>query len=291
MKWIAEWRALSKRIDQLREAADFIVSCDRSVGATGSAPGIADNWLPTVKETAEDISDFLERNISLFHPDTQQVCRDYQRRYKETFRAQPGGNPFQVIQYRLSLLLVFRAKLDHLIGDFELFARRTIERAFVHLQRTLIVDANLRNRWLEEFNRNGEVSVEKLGAVHLLLHGIWAFKVDSTGERTDLILGEPLKNFRDDINRAAEMLALTEWKIVKNSESKEEIDRVARTALQQAKLYASGSLSGLELEKWRYLILVSIERLKTPNDVEENGITFRHINIAINPASPSKQKL
>jgi hypothetical protein len=118
------------------------------------------------------------------------------------------GNPIQEMQYRLSFLLANQARLDHLIGDFELFARRSIERAFVHLQRMLIVDKGLNHCWLKAFNtkRKGEVLVEKLGAVHLLGHGIWAFKVDATGERTDLFLGEPLKNVQEDVIRTAEVL-------------------------------------------------------------------------------------
>ena len=193
------------------------------------------------------------------------------------------------MQYGLSILLVFQAKLDHLIGDFELFARRTIERSFVHLRRTLVVDANVSNSWKKVFEGVGETGVERLGAVHLLSHGIWAFKINSEGEKTDLVLGEPFKTVQDDVSRTAEVVALTEWKIVKD---KKDVQPLASKALTQAKLYASGSLAGLELERWRYLVLVSLDRiLPLPEDVKDGSITYRHINIPIKPASPSRQKV
>jgi hypothetical protein len=35
------------------------------------------------------------------------------------------------------------------------------------------------------------LACEKLAGVHLLLHGIWAFKVHAAGERTDLVFPQP----------------------------------------------------------------------------------------------------
>jgi hypothetical protein len=215
------------------------------------------------------------------------VIKDFRHRYQEPVTGMISGHAIAMMQYKLSFLLEFQAKLDHLIGDFELFARRTIERSFLHLNRILIVDMNVRDRCRKEFESKGEIGVEKFGAIHLLSHGIWAFKIDAVGERTDLILGEPLKNIQDDVHRTAQVLALTEWKIIAE---KKNINHVASDALRQAKLYASGSLLALELEKWRYLVLVSLERIPVSPDYEEAGITYRYINIAIDPLSPSKQK-
>jgi hypothetical protein len=48
---------------------------------------------------------------------------------------------------------------------------------------------------------------EKLGAAHLLLHGIWAFKVSATGERTDLVPGEKLE-ITPQVEAASEALVL-----------------------------------------------------------------------------------
>lgn len=286
LKWIAEWRSLSKQIDRMRKAVEFIVVCAKSAVSVST---IMESILPALKATAEELDSFLARHQSLLSPQALKVRQNYQREYKAKFIApQPSGSAIEIMQDKLSILMLYQARLDHMIGDFEFFARRTIERAFIHLQRTLIVDEVVRMRWLKAFKNKGEVVVEKLGAINLLAHGIWAFKVDAAGERTDLILGEPLKNIYDDVTRTAEVVALTEWKLVNRNNEQE---GAAAAALRQAKLYSSGSLSGLELEKWRYLVLVSIDRLPVHSDIEDNGITYRHINIAIKPTSPSRQKV
>ena len=67
----------------------------------------------------------------------------------------------------------------------------TTERALQHLQRSLIVDDVLRKRWLNAFDKR-EDHVEALGAVHLLGHGIFAFKVNAAGARTDLVVPDAL---------------------------------------------------------------------------------------------------
>lgn len=291
MKWISEWRALSKRIDRLHEAAEFIVSCDKSIGLKESAKAVEKIWLPTIESTSKDLVTFVTRCRSLIFPNDPDEHLRHLANHRVLFGSLNWqfGNPIQEMQYKLSSLLAARAQLDHLIGDFEFFARRTIERSFAHLQRMLMVDKGLNKLWLRAFQKR-EMAVEKLGAVHLLGHGIWAFKVDATGERTDLVLGEPLKNVQEDVNRTAEVLALTEWKIIKNHKDKKEIESKIEDALRQAKLYASGSLAGIELEKWRYLVLVSLGRIPIIKDLEENNIVYRHINIAISPVTPSKEK-
>ena len=63
--------------------------------------------------------------------------------------------------------------------------------------------------------------MQEFGGAHLLLHGIWAFKVHTPEERTDLVLQEPIRDY-DEVERAAEALVLTEWKIVRNASQWEE---------------------------------------------------------------------
>jgi len=50
-------------------------------------------------------------------------------------------------------------------------------------------------------------------AGHFLVHGTWAFKARTEGERTDLVLGAPL-HVDDNVRRASDALVLTEWKRV-----------------------------------------------------------------------------
>jgi hypothetical protein len=83
---------------------------------------------------------------------------------------------------------LFRAEFDHLLLDTEAVGRSIVRRAFAHLQRSIVADSDFRQKWQKAFGGN-ETGCEKLGACHLLLHGIWAFKAYAEGERTDLVLG------------------------------------------------------------------------------------------------------
>jgi hypothetical protein len=130
------------------------------------------------------------------------------------------------------------------------------------------------------------VVCEKLGAVHLLSHGIWAFKVDAAGGRTDLVYQEPLADLTD-IRRSGDGLVLTEWKKHSARDNSGELFDRAR---QQALRYAAGVLAGTELTRCRYAIVVSKNELSVPDDLEIGGKVFRHINIVTSPKTPSKQR-
>ena len=120
--------------------------------------------------------------------------------------------------------------------------------------------------------------------VHLLLHGIWAFKSVAPGERTDLVLGTRLE-ITPQIESAAEALVLTEWKVVRKASG---LRTQADQAFLQARLYGTGSLAGFELSSRRYLVIVSENRLDMPSDRSESGVDYQYKNIAVTPSSPSK---
>jgi len=188
----------------------------------------------------------------------------------------------QLDRERHRLKRLYTAKADLLTGNRR--RQRITERAFIHLQRSIVVDPSIRQRWQEAYN-SGEVSCEKLGAVHLLLHGIWGFKASGTGERTDLILGQPLTDL-SEVEASADAMVLTEWKVVRKPN---EIETKARQAYQQASAYAVGVLGGFELAEYRYLVLVSEDVLEKLPDLREGPVTYRRINIAVSPQTPSKK--
>jgi hypothetical protein len=167
--------------------------------------------------------------------------------------------------------------------DVEAPRRALVERAFLHLDRSIVVDDRLRDTWQRALENGGETECEKLGAVHLLLHGIWAFKVNAAGERTDLVLQEPL-DLTDEIDAAARAFILTEWKV---AQSVAEAEQRAGEARAQTRRYSKGSLAATEIQSTRYIVVVSDDRLVVPRDVLEDGVTFRHVNIAVNPSPPS----
>jgi hypothetical protein len=185
----------------------------------------------------------------------------------------------------LVLLGAFETEMTFILADVQESIRARSERALLHLQRSLVVDETLRVAWLKAFDA-GEIECERRGAVHMLLHGIWAFKINAAGERTDLVFQEP----RDRLagaERFAEGLVLTEWK---KASSEDEVQGKFDEARAQAQRYAVGSLGGLELSSVRYLIAVSRRQVPTPCDLHEDGVIYGHVNIAVEPQVPSRTR-
>ena len=184
---------------------------------------------------------------------------------------------------RTTTLLSFQSEFSHLTSDNQILARNLIERAFLHLQRSIVADPTVQSSWQRAFDA-GETACERLGSTHLLLHGIWAFKANSAGERTDLVLGTRLE-ITPQIEGASEALVLTEWKVVRKAS---EYHQRADEALRQARLYSAGSLAGFELSDRRYIVIVSQDRLgEAPSDHVENGVEYQFKNIVVAPESPS----
>src|SRR5260370_39645264 len=91
----------------------------------------------------------------------------------------------------VAAVLMIRVHFAYLIHDTEIEGRNATELAFEHLRRLIVVNAKVREEWAEAFKQREERS-ESLGAVHLLSHAIWAFKVTGSGAATDLVYREPM---------------------------------------------------------------------------------------------------
>ncbi len=234
-----------------------------------------------------DLKSFRSNYQSVLPPEAYQCINDFLSSqdvkdidFNPGGRGQSRGN----VQFALTSLAAFRSEFSFLIADTQAIARRITERAFVHLQRSIMVHSTLRRNWIDAFDERPttEILCEQLGAVHLLSFGIWAFKVSAPGGRTDLVLNEPLET-SFSIDSVADALVLTEWKIVRNIASLHEKIREAR---RQAELYSQGVLGGIELLNYRYLVMVSRENIDMPHDVLLNTITYKAINIAVDPRTP-----
>lgn len=181
-------------------------------------------------------------------------------------------------------LAAFETEMSFLLSDIQESIRARSERAFAHLQRSIVVDLDVRTKWQKAF-ADGEVACEKLGAVHLLQHGIWAFKIDAVvGARTDLVYQEPAPDLTA-VERYADGLVLTEWK---KASVDGESDKRFEEARSQASRYAEGPLATTELRAYRYAIVVSRRRVEVPADVREGSVVYRHINIAVEPQVASR---
>lgn len=182
-------------------------------------------------------------------------------------------------------LVAIEAEVTFLLSGRQEHIRLRSERAFLLLNRTLAVDDSVREKWKVAIEE-GEVACERYGSAVLLAQGIYAFKVDSAGARTDLVFAEPPEE--SVLFRSVDGLVLTEWKVVDAKNAKLRFAQAER----QAEMYKHGPLAGIELTGYRYLIAVSLKAL--PQDVmpidhvTPPGVTYRHINIVVDPDVPSK---
>lgn len=180
------------------------------------------------------------------------------------------------------MFAAFEAEMSHALADGDARILSVSERAFEHLKRSIAADVSVRTKWRTAFSKN-EPACEALGAVHLLGLGLWAFKVDGGTGRTDLVYQEPISG-AELLSRAVEGLVLTEWKIAKTDGAARTKSEEART---QTKLYAASELGGAELRNTRFMVIVSEKAVQVPDDIVEGGITFRHINVPVDPDAPS----
>jgi hypothetical protein len=184
----------------------------------------------------------------------------------------------------IAAIATVRSEFEYLIHDSEIEGRNRTEVAFEHLRRMIAVDSEAREKWESAYAQN-EPACERLGAVHLLSHGIFAFKVSSIDSATDLAFNEPLDDRSQIIRRSARAIVLTEWKLVRDTKT---TNKKATEARRQTLEYARGVLGDAELKGTRYIVLVSKQQLAPVADVEADGVRFRHINIAVDPQIPSR---
>jgi hypothetical protein len=278
------WNAISARINGVSDAA-YLLAQFLQVGASDSygvqkrigkecfqiltiLKAFADEYEATIPNTMKRrIEEFYTQNAQLFE--------------ESEYSADAGARA----RASIVLLSSLCAELNFLVSDEQELLFSKTERAFLHLRQVIVANRREREVWIDALS-SGEVACEKLGAAHLLWHGIYAFKVDAAGARTDLIAPE-LPDLKQ-IARSADGLILTEWKSVTSSNAREKFAQ----ALNQARIYSQGALAGIELRKYRFLVGVSEKALPpemVPSDVEERGVVYRHINIPVNPSSPSVQ--
>lgn len=280
MNWLIRWQAIRERIHGLSAAASYLFKS--LAHSDGDAYGAFDTFIiPSALSVVRDVQTLAKddsREISL-------ATKAIFERFGSTIDDFVGGLPpkgANGAQLLVTAIVCLGAELDQHTAGVDAIATSICDRAFIHLSRLLVVDGILCARWKEAFEKN-ERACEKLGAVHLLGHGIWSFKTDAAGERTDLVLGEPLR-VTPQVRRASTALVLTEWKLVRTPT---ELSSQADQALRQARRYSAGILSGFELSGTRYVVLVSNDVLPAPPDVAENGVLYRFVVVAVSPSVPS----
>lgn len=278
MNWIERWSAISARADGLIEAAELLARLYSIQQAnTGMVRQIMLELIriqgelrSLLKQCKSDLPEFAAAAL-------EEYCSDQ-------LNSDAGSSGDAVELQPIVKLKLFCARFSYLVRDSEIEARNATELAFEHLQRLIAVDEQVREKWVNAFGQ-GEVSCERLGAVHLLAHGIWAFKAKGERAETDLVYGDTELPSRPTVRRIARAMVATEWKIVRGGSQP---DNRAREARLESKEYAADVLGDLELKRTRYIVLVSNRQLRSLPDVYEDGICYRHILLAVDPEIPSR---
>lgn len=277
MTWRFDWQRYSERIASLEAATSAALSAFRlsSDNPYGTAGRLTTEW----RALAKDLEEFRRANESAIPAPAHTQLLSLAG---EALLQDGSISSIEGLAAYLAIFAAFRSRFVFQLADTQELAVSATERAFVHLQQLIVVDEALRQRWGAAF-ADGETKCETLGAAHLMLHGVWSFKAHTAGARTDLVLQETSLDL-SLVERAANVLVLTEWKKVVKAD---EATSIAESARRQAKLYGTGVLSAVELRRQRYIVLVSKDRLPPIPDEHDGDIVYRHVNVAIAPSTPS----
>ena len=277
MHYADQWKALSARIRGLSEAAEF----DHRLFANNNTG----DWQFLSLHAAEIVGALKGLKATLEEADhataalaVERVLDHNKIKMLQTL-SEYGDNREKIVRSCVVALRAFEAEMTFLLSDTQQNMRTRSERAFRHLNWQIAVDDEVRDKWRTAFTE-GETQCEKLGAVHLLWHGIFAFKIDANKGRTDLVFGEPL----DGQETYADALVLTEWKKATKGDAGKKFGQ----AVKQAEKYAHGPLAENELRSYRYAIVVTEQQVERPPDHTHDGVTYRHVNIAVDPHTPSR---
>jgi hypothetical protein len=269
-QWKTEWNAISARLNSVAESYKIAATC-RTYGSVHE----------TLHQQLLDTFATASNLFKIHHNSLPQAATNRFKEIETKINSLSGGSSIDHVGSRLTLLAAFHAELQWLLHDPTQRLANITERAFLHLSRLIVADPDVASKWKNAF-ADGEVRCEKLGGAHLIHHGIWAFKTDAAGGRSDLVMGN---RWDEGLSPAVEGLVLTEWKLVRDPQKASD---VANEAMNQARTYSTGILAGIELASTRYIVLVSKKNLMPPQpDVISGNHLYRHINIIVDPSSPS----
>jgi hypothetical protein len=245
LTYLAVWRAISARIHGLEKAAAMHA---RFLTTRSASPYGADRYLQRHCEDILASVDEFQRSFRDLLPAAAHSAIDrFVGDGGKQIRGNSDGDGL-LVRTIIVKLIAFEAEMTFCLDSQMERVRSASELAFMHLQRLIVADEEYRKKWQDAFAA-GETHCERLGGVHLLWHGIWAFKVDASGGKTDLVYQEPLRTGEATV---ALGMVLTEWKRADGNP-----DAAFEAAKQQAALYSGGVLAGVELASHRYLVVVT----------------------------------
>ena len=272
---------LTSRIQGLQQTCKIIfeglsIRSEDSYGSLKLLLNEIEELLSCLSTFSNNFETFLPSHFLKKHQEIQDKFPGLKKQANSSSDAVASGS--QAVMWALAQLSAVANILSYDLKNSQIFIKSKVEIAFHHLQYCIIANDSVKNDW--NYKIHDEPSFEKLGAAHLLLHNIWAFKANGTVFRTDLILTQP----NDDISSNATGLVLTEWK----KADQKNVDRKIDEAMQQAIKYSQYALPN-ELSICRYLIMVSEKYLNISNkEIPDGKNLYKVLNIATSPNTPSK---
>jgi hypothetical protein len=184
MTYLDEWRAISSRIHGLMQAGELHARflSVKSADAYNRAGKLGEHCQGTLA-ALESYAATHEGKAPL---SVLERIRKFANDHRVMITDVSGTRDSQIERVHAALVLLrgLESEVSFFLSDTEEMVRGLSERAFDHLQRSIVADPDIKTKWQNAFAL-GEVNCEQLGGVHLLAHGIFAFKVNAEGERTD----------------------------------------------------------------------------------------------------------
>jgi hypothetical protein len=280
MSYAEHWDAIVARVKSLQQAGELYARFQSYHQEDSYGAG---RYLVQQCSLAVDTLAEFRRTFAVTLPAPAIASLDHFLDSRLAAATKDGSADHRAARGALVALVGVEAEVSFILAGRQEQIRIRSERALLLLQRLLAVDDEVREKWVVA-HRKGELACERLGSIQLLSQGIYAFKVDAAGARTDLVFHEPPNDSL--LMRGVEGIVLTEWKIASASNAAAQF----AAAKSQADLYKQGALAGAELAGYRYLIAVSLNELPSlpADEVTVEGIIYRHVNIVVAPAVPSK---
>jgi hypothetical protein len=165
------WKAISDQIKGLVEAGQFYLTC-MSIHRSDEFSIVKRTLWPHFQDVLQELSTFHEHHKNDIPAGAAFCMKKFIDRWQPHLTMTEGDTLLPpLVQAALASLISFQAEMTYQLSDLSVVAKRLSERAFTHLQRSIIADSDIQKRWKKAFE-GGEVACEKLGGVALLLHGI-----------------------------------------------------------------------------------------------------------------------
>ena len=205
LTYLAAWRRIAARIRGLEKAASVHASF---LSSHSGSPYGADKALQKQREgVLQDISRLKHDFAGLLPAEAHAAIDRFMSDGGHQIQNNQVGDAL-LVRTILVKVIALESELTYCLDNPSEGIRSASELAFMHLQRQIVADEDYRAKWQAAFDDH-ETHCERLGGVHMLWHGIWAFKVDASGGKTDLVYQEPVQTAGVPVALA---MVLTEWK-------------------------------------------------------------------------------